>query len=776
VCQFNNGSNALNFININNVNLYNCTIQGTGALTFNNAAFGYIEGPEGLQDNTTLTLIDNPGGNVPSQYSGNYVLCSSTKLYGTVTIDAGSELDLLQTYLGSSSSVTNNGTIHSWDTNWGNTVALNNGSTLRTQGDTFKTAPTVNAGATFTYLNTGYNATQVAHNFSATGATSGTVSILPQAAAGTYNFNLPTTAGTSTYVLTSAGGGSSPMTWTNPTSLGANTLTGDVTGTNSGGSIATSLVATSNATLTTLSALTTATSLASVGTITTGTWHGTAIDATHGGTNQTTWTTGDLLYASGSNTLSKLAIGSSTNVLTVSGGVPVWSAASAGTVTSVALSVPASSLFSVSGSPVTSSGTLAIATAGTSGGIPYFSSTTQMNSSALLVTNGLVLGGGAGSAPTTLATNASTAFPLVSGGTGTAPSWAGLTVAGGGTGLTTLTTAYGLVAAGTTATGALQNVGTGTTSQVLVGAGSAALPTWGTVPAGAVTTSTFIAPTTQTMSSTGSTTGWAFIVSSANATAGATYTNNGHTYTVADTISASTLLFTTQASAPTANGTLTKSGGTGDSTITFSSATALGTYTTPTSPRTPVYLRVRLVGGGGGGAGGGTTNGGGSTAGGASYFEFGPCICNGGSTGNGGTASPFAGGGATRGTASGVAQAGGDGSGSNTNAAAAFRVSGGSGGVSAFGGAGGSGYNAVGTAGKAGSGSGGGGGGGDTTTSNFGGGGGGAGGYVDITIPSPAATYLYAVGSGGTGGTAGTAGQNGGAGAVGVLIVEEFYQ
>jgi hypothetical protein len=51
------------------------------------------------------------------------------------------------------------------------------------------------------------------------GSTSGTITIQPQAAAGTYNFNLPTTAGTSGYVLTSGGGSSSPMTWTNPASF-----------------------------------------------------------------------------------------------------------------------------------------------------------------------------------------------------------------------------------------------------------------------------------------------------------------------------------------------------------------------------------------------------------------------------------------------------------------------------------------------------------------------------------------------------------------------------
>lgn len=48
------------------------------------------------------------------------------------------------------------------------------------------------------------------------GSSSGVITIGSQAAAGTYNFNLPITAGTSGQVLTSAGGGSSAMTWTTP--------------------------------------------------------------------------------------------------------------------------------------------------------------------------------------------------------------------------------------------------------------------------------------------------------------------------------------------------------------------------------------------------------------------------------------------------------------------------------------------------------------------------------------------------------------------------------
>jgi hypothetical protein len=54
------------------------------------------------------------------------------------------------------------------------------------------------------------------------------------------------------------------------------------------------------------------------------------LNATNGGTAQSTYTTGDVLYASATNTLSKLGIGSTGQALTVSGGVPVWSTITAG--------------------------------------------------------------------------------------------------------------------------------------------------------------------------------------------------------------------------------------------------------------------------------------------------------------------------------------------------------------------------------------------------------------------------------------------------------------
>jgi hypothetical protein len=48
------------------------------------------------------------------------------------------------------------------------------------------------------------------------------------------------------------------------------------------------------------------TSITTLGTVTTGTWHGTAISEVYGGTNQTGYALGDILYASATNTLLKL--------------------------------------------------------------------------------------------------------------------------------------------------------------------------------------------------------------------------------------------------------------------------------------------------------------------------------------------------------------------------------------------------------------------------------------------------------------------------------------
>jgi len=73
----------------------------------------------------------------------------------------------------------------------------------------------------------------------------------------------------------------------------------------------------SNGTFTNLVATT-----SNVGTISTGTWNGSPIGVSYGGTNLTSYTVGDLVYASGATTLAKLADVATGSVL-VSGGVGV---------------------------------------------------------------------------------------------------------------------------------------------------------------------------------------------------------------------------------------------------------------------------------------------------------------------------------------------------------------------------------------------------------------------------------------------------------------------
>jgi len=124
--------------------------------------------------------------------------------------------------------------------------------------------------------------------------------------------------------------------------------------------------------------------ITSTGTVTSGVWNGTAIDLSHGGTN---------------------------NSITASNGGVVWSDTSklnllSGTATA--------SLPLLSGANVTPSwATISYPTSATSGGMPYFSSATAISSSALLAANSIMIGGGAGTAPSTAGCTISATNSLV---------------------------------------------------------------------------------------------------------------------------------------------------------------------------------------------------------------------------------------------------------------------------------------------------------------------------------------------------------------------------
>ena len=232
------------------------------------------------------------------------------------------------------------------------------------------------------------------------------------------------------------------------------------------------------------------------------------LNAVNGGTGQTSYTTGDVLYASSSSVLSKLGIGSTGNVLTVSGGLPAWAApAYTGTVSSVALALPGE--FTISGSPVTTTGTLTgawasqsqnlfFASPNGSTGTPGFRAfvAADLNTVVVPVANGgqgtatlaahkvLV---GAGTAPVTLV-GVGASNTVLHGNTAADPSFSAvsltadvsgvLPVANGGTGVATGTAHSIPIFEGT---GALANTGAGTAASVLTSNGSSADPTWQTI-------------------------------------------------------------------------------------------------------------------------------------------------------------------------------------------------------------------------------------------------------------------------------------------------------
>lgn len=258
-----------------------------------------------------------------------------------------------------------------------------------------------------------------------------------------------------------------------------------------------------------------------------------------------------------------------------------------------------------------------------------------------------------------------------------------------------------------------------------------------------------------------------FFIATGSATTGATYTNNGVTYTVASTIASGVELTATGNGIPAVSGTLTKTGGTGDATLTFYAA------------RAPLYLNVKMVGGGGGGGGSSSFtvhNGNTGATGGNTTFGL-DLTANGGIGGTGGNVGGNSGGtGGTAsisGTAVGIATTGGGGGGGGVTAATNFPVIGGTGA-----GPGGGNATSFSTTGGAGVANTGGGGAGASCASDasgsVGGGGGGAGGYIDAVLNTLVYSYSYAVGAGGAGGAGGS--QTGGDGGTGAIEIVEYYQ
>ena len=210
---------------------------------------------------------------------------------------------------------------------------------------------------------------------------------------------------------------------------------------------------------------------------------------------------GSVPYGTGA-TLAYTAAGTAGQLLTSGGaGSPTWTTvAGTGTVTSVAQTFTGG-IVSVGGSPITISGTLALTVAGTSGGIPYFSSGTTWASSAALTANGVVYGGGAAASPASTA--AGTTGQVLIATTSAAPSWGLVPIAGGGTGLSS-TPANGAldIGNGTGFTRTTLTAGSGITITNGAGSISIAASGGGTVTSVSVTTANGVSGTVATATTT----------------------------------------------------------------------------------------------------------------------------------------------------------------------------------------------------------------------------------------------------------------------------------
>lgn len=179
------------------------------------------------------------------------------------------------------------------------------------------------------------------------------------------------------------------------------------------------------------------TNLTTLGTVSTGTWAATAIGATRGGTGQTAWTLGDLLYSNGVNSLAKLAGNTTTDRMYLSqrgdganSAAPSWRQINQGELTGFGTGVQTALAVNVgsAGAPVLFNGALGTPTSGTLTNCTFPTLNQNTTGSAASLTTGRTI-------QTDLSSTSSASFDgtanITPGVTGTLP------IANGGTGATT---------------------------------------------------------------------------------------------------------------------------------------------------------------------------------------------------------------------------------------------------------------------------------------------------------------------------------------------------
>lgn len=258
------------------------------------------------------------------------------------------------------------------------------------------------------------------------------------------------------------------------------------------------------------------TGITGVGTLTAGTWNANTIGVGYGGTGLSTYTSGDLIYASGSTTLSKLGIGATDYVLTSSGTAPQYVAQST---LSVGSATTATNLAGGSTGALpyqTGAGATTFLSAGTNGQILTLTAgvPTWQNAPATGVTS--FSAGSTGFTPATATSGAVTlsgTLNVANGGTGTT-NITGILYGNGTSAFTTATASDIVTAIGSTAvTNATNAVNIGITNDDTTNA--TMYPVWvtansGSLPAKVTSTKLSFNPSSGVLTCTGGISGGTF--------------------------------------------------------------------------------------------------------------------------------------------------------------------------------------------------------------------------------------------------------------------------
>ena len=206
--------------------LVHLVVTGTAADANQTALNISLSGANATSSIATFgAILNNAHTGTSANNTGLYAVTSggatNTGIYGEASGTAATN-NYGGYFIASAASATNNTGVYATAQNTGtNNVGL---IALATSGGTNYAAKFTRGKVLFGTTGTESGVLEI------TGATSGTITLQPSAAAGTYNWNFPTTAGTANQVLTSQGGGSTAMTWTTPsTSVAWSSITNPTT-------------------------------------------------------------------------------------------------------------------------------------------------------------------------------------------------------------------------------------------------------------------------------------------------------------------------------------------------------------------------------------------------------------------------------------------------------------------------------------------------------------------------------------------------------------------